>query len=90
MSGYRITTYNSKGKDVDQTEVDTLAMAQDYAINFVSDREDAFGEDREALKRYGYIDAEDQALAIGDDGGTVHLPDGWKIVIAPNNSDDKE
>ena len=84
---YVCITYNSKGNSVDQKEVDTLAMAQDYAMNFISDREEALTDDREALEQYGYIDAEDQALAIGDDGGVVHLPDGWKIEVI--NSDNE-
>ena len=89
MNGYTIIVRNAKGKAIEQEVVDTLGGVHNYAVDFVQDRMDAFGEDREALKGYGYIDAEDQALAIGDDGGTVTLPDGWKIEVTLN-TDDKE
>lgn len=85
---YTITAYNPREKAVEQASVDTIAEAQTKAQTYVNDRMDAFGESREALTSYGFIDAEDQALAMDEDGGTIFLQDGWKIEVINNN--DKE
>jgi hypothetical protein len=68
----------------DRKIVDTLQHARDVATEVVHVRMEAFGEDREALNQYGYFRAEAEALDMLEDGGTILLPDGWKIVITNN------
>jgi hypothetical protein len=64
-----------------QTNVDTLQEARDITTDFVHDRMDAFGDDREALARYGFTDAEELALDMTDNGVFLKLSDGWEIVV---------
>lgn len=85
--GFRIIVYNA-WQDVEQKDVDTIEQAREFAHNFVQDRMDAFGEDREALKDYGFTNAEDQALALSDEGGVVFLPDSWKIEVINDKPED--
>jgi hypothetical protein len=84
---YMLTFYKSD-KCIDQRVADTLEDAHNLGVEFVNDRMEAFGEDREALKNYGYIDAENAALAIGEDGGVVHVPDGYKMEVINTDAND--
>jgi hypothetical protein len=61
--------------------------ARDEAAQIIADRMDAFGDDREALRQYGWYTAEATALDMSDDGGEILLPDGWKIVITNNQQE---
>jgi hypothetical protein len=81
-----------KDKPIQGFEAQSLAQVHEAAFDFVQERKDAFGEDREALERYGYIEAENNALSIGEDGGTVYAPDGYRIEATPinDNNNDKE
>ena len=81
---YRIIT-SHHDRVVDQKDVDTIAEAREEARLIVSICMDNFSHDRDALNRYGFLDAEDQALAMDEDGGTIFLQDGTKIEIIPTN-----
>jgi hypothetical protein len=63
--------------------VGNIEAAREEAQRFVQDRMDAFGEDREALERYGYIAAENAALELSEDGGEIRTADGWLISVQP-------
>ena len=52
----------------------------------MQDRIDAFGEDRDALKRYGFLDAEDQALNMPETGDLIVMQDGWAISVKRTNA----
>jgi hypothetical protein len=80
---YMLIIYNSD-KDVDHKEVDTIEQAREAAQVVVNERMEAFGEDHEALVRYGFIDAEDKALSLSDEGGVIFMQDGWKIEVINN------
>lgn len=56
--------------------------ARDEAAQVIADRMDAFGDDREALRQYGWFDAEAKALDMSDSGGVILLPDGWTIEVS--------
>jgi hypothetical protein len=85
---YRVT-FLSRGEPIEGFEARDLEQAHEAAANFVQDRMDAFGEDREALEGYGYIEAQDNALSIGEDGGYVYVPDGYRIEVTPINNDEE-
>ena len=68
--------------------VDTLEEASIIAQNAVQTRMDAFSEDREVLKSYGFIEAENKALDMTDWGCKIVLEDGWTIEVI--NEDTKE
>lgn len=55
--------------------------AREVAAQVIADRMDAFGDDREALRQYGWYKAEAEALDMPEEGGDILLPDGWKITI---------
>jgi|tagenome__1003787_1003787.scaffolds.fasta_scaffold20030109_2 hypothetical protein len=78
--GYRIIIYNGD-KAVDDTQAFDIEQARALARVAVEDRMEAFADDRDALKRYGFLDAEDQALSLDEDGGVIFLQDGWKIEV---------
>jgi hypothetical protein len=80
---YMIIVYNSDSA-VDHKEVDTLEEAHSYAAETVQERMEAFSDDHEVLKRYGFIDAEDKALSMDEDGGVIFMQDGWKIEVINN------
>jgi hypothetical protein len=63
--------------------VDNIEEARNEAQSFVEQRMQAFGEDREALKRYGYLKAEEQAIDMGERGDLIALSDGWSISVKP-------
>ena len=65
----------------------TLQAVRDDAVEVVHDRMEAFGEDHEALTQYGYFKAEAMALDMTEDGGTILIPDGWKIIITNNDEE---
>lgn len=81
---YRIITFH-RDKAIDQTDVYSIAEAREVARLIVSNCMDAFSDDREALNRYGFLDAEDQALDMDEDGGTIFLQDGTKIEVIPTS-----
>lgn len=62
-------------------EVDTIQEARDAAAEEVQRSMDAFGDDREAQARYGFTAAEEQALDLPEDGGVIHMPDGYVIDV---------
>jgi hypothetical protein len=64
-----------------QEAADDLQAARDIAVDFVHDRMNAFGDDREALARYGFTDAEELALDMTDNGLFIKLSDGWEIRV---------
>ena len=68
--------------------VNTVDEMRSTAVNFVSDRADAFGEDREALRKYGYTTAETLAENMSDTGGSLTLADNWSIEIQRVTWDD--
>ena len=79
---YAVLAYSPLGSLSDiRKVVDTIEDARDVAGEVVNERMEAFGEDREALAGYGYLDAEQQALDMPEDGGVIHLRDGWKIEV---------
>lgn len=63
--------------------VATIEQARDTAVDRVHDRMDAFGEDREALERYGWTSAERAAQDLPEQGGVISLPDGYVVEVAP-------
>jgi hypothetical protein len=63
----------------------SIDEARDEAATLVAERMEAFGEDREALRQYGYLDAEQQALDAPEHGCVIHLSDGRKIEIIPED-----
>ena len=83
---YTVNIYNPKNL-YSSHEVGGAQEARDQAAEFIADRMDAFGEDREALRQYGWLKVEAEALDMSDDGGTILLPDGWRIEII-NNKDE--
>lgn len=68
--------------------VNTAQEMRDSAVNFVSDRSDAFGEDRTALREYGYTYAHELAHDMSDRGGSITLADDWSIDIQHVTWDD--
>ena len=62
-------------------QFDTLEEARREAHIVVIERMQAFGEDPDALKQYGYIAAEIQAMDMTDEGGKITLQDGWIIEV---------
>jgi hypothetical protein len=63
--------------------VNSIEAAREEARRFVQDRIDAFSEDRDVLKRYGFLDAEDRALDLPEEGGKILMQDGWAISVQP-------
>lgn len=61
--------------------VDTLSEASIIAQNAVVKRMDAFSEDREALENYKFIEAENKALDMTEQGCKIILEDGWTIEV---------
>lgn len=82
-----VIVYSANQNVVEQKEVGSVSEARHEAEVVVNDRMDAFGEDRDALERYGFIDAEDQAMSIDEDGAVIFMQDGWKIEIIPNGKE---
>ena len=78
---YAMIVYNSRNSMETYREMDSIGAARIEAQRVVNERMDAFGDDIDALKRFDYIAAEDQAMDIPDDGGVIFLPDGWKIEV---------
>lgn len=70
------------------TEVASIDAARDVAAAFVAQRMEAFGDDREALERYGFAAAELDALNMSEAGGKIKLPDNWIIIVV--NTDEVE
>jgi hypothetical protein len=68
-------------------EVGGIQEARDVATDLVHERMEAFGDDREALRAYGFYDAEAKALDMTEEGGEIFLQDGWKIRIASEHDD---
>jgi len=68
-------------------EVGGIQEARDVAADLVHERMEAFGDDREALRAYGFYDAEAKALDMTEEGGEIILQDGWKIRIASEHDD---
>ena len=64
-------------------KVGGVQEARDDAAQVVADRMEAFGDDREALKNYGYLTAEAAALDMGEQGVSILLADGWRITVLP-------
>jgi len=83
---FTVIVYSPR-RAVSTEEVDTIAEAREIARVAVNDRMDAFGEDRQALLDYGFIDAEDQAFSMSEEGGVIHLHDGWKIEVIASDND---
>ena len=79
MSYTIIVSY--KEKKATAIEVSTIDEARDAAADQVRLSMDGFSEDREALARYGYLDAEEKAMDMPEDGGTILLADGTKIEV---------
>ena len=69
-------------------EVVSIDEVRDEVVTFIHQRMEAFGDDREALERHGFIEAESAALSMTDWGGTIKLPDGWIIQVI--NTDEVE
>jgi len=65
-------------------KVGGVQEARDEAAQVIADRMDAFGDDREALRQYGWFDAEAKALDMTEAGGVILLPDGWSIEVTNN------
>lgn len=86
---FTVIVYSPR-RAVSSDEVDTIAQAREVAQIAINDRMEAFSDDRDALSQYGFIDAEDRALAMSEDGGVIYLQDAWKIEVIPDNTDDKE
>lgn len=63
--------------------VNSIEEARNLAQTFVNNRADAFGEDPEALRRYGFTDAEEQILDMGESGIMVRLADSWSVLVLP-------
>jgi hypothetical protein len=82
MSFFVITAFAPSGRAVSQESRDTVDAAREAARVIVDERKEAFGDDREALESYGFNAAEDQALAMSHEGGTIFLQDGWRIEVA--------
>lgn len=77
---YTLDIYNPDNLQSTE-EVEGLQEARDKAAEFVAERMDAFGEDREALRQYGWFACEAGALDMLETGGAVSLPDGWRIEV---------
>lgn len=76
---------NKPSAPYSSTTVESLEEGRETAQEFVCDRMDAFGDDREALRQYGWLKAEDDVLDLPEQGGTVLLPDGWTIKLINND-----
>jgi len=61
--------------------VSTIQEARDMAVSYVHDRMDAFGEDRQALRDYGFMTAESWALDVSEDGGSMQMADDWTVDV---------
>jgi uncharacterized protein YbdZ (MbtH family) len=85
---YDIVIWCSKkdGREYPQEgwNVATIEEARRDAQRFVQDRMDAFGEDREALERYGYTRAMDRATDMPEKGDIIMTQDGWKFSAWPS------
>jgi hypothetical protein len=81
---FTVIVYSPR-RAVSTEEVDTIEAAREIARVAVNDRMEAFSDDREALERYGFIDAEDRALALSEEGGVIFLQDGWKVEVINND-----
>ena len=62
-------------------QFDTLEEVRREAHIVVIERMQAFGEDPDALKQYGYMAAEVKAMDMTDEGGKIILQDGWTIEV---------
>jgi deoxycytidylate deaminase len=69
---------------ISSTEADDIEEAREVCARHVQVAMDAFSDDREALERYGFVDAEEKALAMPEDGGTIILSSGDKIEVINN------
>lgn len=79
---YIITTGKPKGRPFARA-VAALDEAREAASAFVQERMDSFGDDREALQRYGFTEAEDAALDLSEDGAQIKMSDGCVIEVRP-------
>jgi len=68
--------------EADPVAVATVEEARDRAADDVRTSMDAFGDDREALQRYGFLDAELAAMDVPEHGGTIGpMSDGYVIDV---------
>ena len=86
---YTLMIWYKRNTEPDVREADNIEEARNKAQAVVVQAMEAFGEDRRALRDYGYIAAEEQAIDMSEDGGVVYLwATGTKIEVI--NNDDKE
>jgi hypothetical protein len=85
---YMVVFYNPRSPMPESSkECESIAEVRRVTAEFVDDRMAAFGDDREALRRYGFIEASEKALDMDVDGGSIHLQDGWKLEVIPREQD---
>jgi hypothetical protein len=63
------------------SEFATIEEARTQAVGHVQEAMDSFGEDREALRAYGFLTAEELALDMPEEGGTIRLANGTVIEV---------
>jgi len=85
---YSIITYKSKNvgngpmREVKRERVATIEEARDEATAIVQDAMDSFSEDRDVLRRYGFLACEEAALDASEDGAMILLPNAYVIHIS--------
>lgn len=62
-------------------EVEGIEEVREKAAAFVQERMEAFGDDTEALRQFGWYTSEAAALDFFEYGGAMTLPDGWRIEV---------
>jgi deoxycytidylate deaminase len=77
-----------QGRVISSNDVNDIEEAREVCARHIQVAMDAFSDDREALERYGFVDAEEKALNMPEDGGTIILSSGEKIEVIDNQVQD--